>query len=111
MSERGRKLFNQYIVGLLADAENVSSQLEANVDALKIATIGSDLRLAEIEQEVGALSDALATRLHLMEDSDREDTRLASQVVDLKTASDASGLRMVKIEEELEGIHDANADS
>lgn len=48
MSERGRKLFDQYILGLLADAEILNSQLAASVEALKIAAGASDIRVAEI---------------------------------------------------------------
>lgn len=107
MSERGRKLFDRYILGLLADAEVLNSKLEATVEALETAADASDIHIAEIEEEVGDLRDALANRLTLLADSDRRNARLESQVVDLKTAADASNLRISEIEHVFESQHDA----
>lgn len=107
MSERGRKLFDQYILGLLADAEILSSQLETNVAAFKVAAEASDIRMAEIEEEVGDLREALVKRLNPLANSDLRSARLESQVVDLRAAAAASDLRISKIEHEVEDRRDA----
>ncbi len=106
MSERGRKLFDQYILRLLADAEILNSRLEANVEALKAAAEASDIRISEIEEEVGSLKDALSKRLDLPKDMTPAEASLEDQVVDLKAAADASELRMLKIEHEVDGLQD-----
>jgi DNA repair exonuclease SbcCD ATPase subunit len=107
MSERGRKLFDQYILSLLADAEILNSKLEAGVEALKAAAEAADIRVSEIEEEVGDLSGALANRLDLLAVSDLRNARLESRVSDLKTAADESDSRISKVEDEVEKLHDA----
>lgn len=107
MSERGRKLFDQYILSLLADAEILNSKLEAGVEALKAAAEAADIRVSEIEEEVGDLSGALANRLDLLAVSDLRNARLESRVSDLKTAADKSNSRISKVEDEVEKLHDA----
>jgi hypothetical protein len=111
MSERGRNLFDQYIVGLLADAEILSSRMEANVEALKAAADASDIRISEIEEEVRGLKNALAKRLSLRTSSTPVETVLEDRVVDLRAGTDASELRILKIEQEVDVLLDARKGS
>jgi hypothetical protein len=110
MSERGRNLFDQYIVGLLATAEFSTSQLEANCEALRSVADASDIRISEIEEEVGGLKDALRKRLDLPTVSTPE-ARLESRVADLKFAAAASELRISKIEQQVDALQDSRKDS
>jgi hypothetical protein len=63
MSERGRDLFDRYILGLLADSNDLHVALEARVEGLRAAAALSDVRISEIEEEVGRLHDAIDAAL------------------------------------------------
>jgi chromosome segregation ATPase len=104
-------LFDKYIIGLLADAEVSSTQSDASVEALKFAADALDIRLSEIEEEVGGLKDALAKRLEITKESSLSAERLKSQVLGLETEANASESRMLKIEQEVAGLQDARKDA
>lgn len=106
MSERGRKLFNDYIVGLLADAESESSRLDADVEGLKRAADAAEIRTSEIEEEVGALRKALAQRTDRLTGSAEVEPSIDDRVEILKAAADASETRLVKIEHDMDGLLD-----
>jgi hypothetical protein len=63
MSKRGQNLFDQYVVALLAESEDLNIALEAKVAGLKAAAAVSDVKLSEIEEEVGRLHNALDAAL------------------------------------------------
>ncbi len=58
MSERGRDLFDKYILALLADREDENVVLAARIAGLKAAAAVTNVRLSEIEEEVGQLHKA-----------------------------------------------------
>jgi hypothetical protein len=104
MSDRGRNLFNQYILNLLADSETQESRLDADVEALKVAAAASNIRVSEIEEEVGALEVALANQIALKEASVPDQASMEHRVDDLKNASRASEIRISKIESDLDSL-------
>jgi hypothetical protein len=104
MSDRGRELFNQYIINLLADSETQESRLDADVEALKVAAAASNIRVSEIEEEVGALEVALANQIALKEASVPDQASMEHRVDDLKNASRASEIRISKIESDLDSL-------
>jgi hypothetical protein len=63
MSERGRDLFDRYILELLAEAEDRNIALEAAVAGLKAAAVSSGVHVQEIEEEVGRIGNALNAAL------------------------------------------------
>jgi len=111
MSERGRRLFDQYIVGLLADAEASSSKFEGNLAALRTAADAADIRMSEIEEEVDGLQDALRKKREVAAVLTPVEERLESRVADLKFAAAASESRIAKIEQQLDQLEDSCKDS
>lgn len=59
MTERGRDLFDRYILSLLADANEQNVALEARVEELRVTTAALDVRMSKLEEEVGRLHDAI----------------------------------------------------
>jgi prefoldin subunit 5 len=105
MSERGRNVFNQYVVGLVADAESESARLDANVEGLKRAAETAETRIIEVEEDIGALREALAARFDPAGSAEAESS-LDDRVEELKAATEASETRLVKIEHDMEGVLD-----
>jgi hypothetical protein len=108
MSERGRNLFNQYVISLLADCEVQEARLDANLEALKFAADASGLHMAEIEEEVGAVKVALAKVLALGAGSIPDETHLEQRVADLENGSEASGKRISKTELDVDSLKLSN---
>jgi hypothetical protein len=59
MSKSERALFDQYLLELLADADRRNADLESQVRGLRAFAERADIRLLEIEEEVGRLREAL----------------------------------------------------
>jgi len=59
MSEGGRALFEAYLLHLLADAEGRNLDLESKVRDLMAFADKANIKLSEIEEEVGQLREAL----------------------------------------------------
>jgi hypothetical protein len=64
MSESGRALFEQYLLHLLADAEERNLDLESKVRDLAAFAEKANIKLSEIEEEVGQLREALRAAGH-----------------------------------------------
>lgn len=63
MSARGQELFNEYLLELLADAEKRADAIDAHIGELTARALAADIRMGEVEDEVGELRSAFAQRL------------------------------------------------
>jgi hypothetical protein len=63
MSEAGRKLFTEYVLELIADCKTKNDTIDAHIPELLARAAAADIRLNDIEEEVGLLQDALTKHL------------------------------------------------
>ncbi len=63
MTGAGRELFGEYILEVLADCEKQEITLAAHIRELDARAAATDVRLSEIEEEVGELHDAITENL------------------------------------------------
>jgi hypothetical protein len=67
VSDAGRDLFKVYILEALADADKRSGTIDDHVRELGARSTAADIRLHDIEEEVGQIREALAN--HLLADT------------------------------------------
>jgi hypothetical protein len=60
MSDAGHELFYKYVLEVLARSEKQEGTIDALVKELVDRAAAADIRLCEVEEEVGQLQDALA---------------------------------------------------
>jgi len=62
MSEEGQRLFNEYILELLASSEMRDDQFEASLAKLRDSAVAANIRQSELERHLGDLRMAFARR-------------------------------------------------
>ena len=63
MTEAGRKFFDEYVLELLADTEKKSEVADVYITEIVAHAAANDIRLSDIEEEVGQLHDALTNHI------------------------------------------------
>ena len=59
MTQKGRECFDNYLLGLLNDADARETELEIHLNQLIEQAKAADVRIADIEKEVGKINDAI----------------------------------------------------